>query len=385
MPPRPYEIQMLYGMADPIKDALVAGPAGPRLHAVRPTAAGHGVPGAPAAGEHVQRVVPAGQLHASNVPEEQLLHESRNIRISAKDAARLERRRRRCRSPADRPFHNEPLTDFSREDSRAGRCTRALATVQEGSSARLIRSSSTARRSTPSETIDVGQPVARSEVVGTLAKASDGARRHAAIAAAEARFRPGATPIRTTRADLLVKAADDHAQAALRAGRLAGLRVRQAVARGRRRRRRGDRLLRVLRPRDAPRWPRRSDATCPAKTNDYFYEPRGVARRHRAVELPAGDPDRHDRGRARHRQHGHHEAGRAVVGHRREADGDLPGGRPAAGRRQLPARRRRGDRPDAGRASRRRPWSPSPARSRRPADQPSRRPRRRRARTTSSA
>ena len=46
-----------------------------------------------------------------------------------------------------------------------------------------------------------------------------------------------------------------------------------------------------------------------------------------------------------------HEAGRAVVGHGGEADGGLPGGRPAAGRRQLPARRRRGDRPDAGRSS----------------------------------
>ena len=69
VPPAAYEFQMLYGMADPIKDVLVgAGPARARLHALRPTAAGHGVPGPPAAGEHVERVVPAGQLHARACP-----------------------------------------------------------------------------------------------------------------------------------------------------------------------------------------------------------------------------------------------------------------------------------------------------------------------------
>ena len=49
-------------------------------------------------------------------------------------------------------------------------------------------------------------------------------------------------------------------------------------------------------------------------------------RRHRAVEFPAGDPLRHDHRGPGHRQHRRHEAGRAVVGHRRQADGSLPGG-----------------------------------------------------------
>ena len=45
--------------------------------------------------------------------------------------------------------------------------------------------------------------------------------------------------------------------------------------------------------------------------------------RDRALEFSAGDPDRHDHGRAGDRQHGRHEAGRAIVGHGRQADGDL--------------------------------------------------------------
>jgi RHH-type proline utilization regulon transcriptional repressor/proline dehydrogenase/delta 1-pyrroline-5-carboxylate dehydrogenase len=43
----------------------VAGPAGARLHALRRAAAGHGLPGPPAAGEHAQRVLLAGQLGRS--------------------------------------------------------------------------------------------------------------------------------------------------------------------------------------------------------------------------------------------------------------------------------------------------------------------------------
>ena len=47
-------------------------------------------------------------------------------------------------------------------------------------------------------------------------------------------------------------------------------------------------------------------------------------RRDRPVELSAGHPVRHDRGGPGHRQHRHHEAGRAVVRHRRQAHGGLP-------------------------------------------------------------
>ena len=46
----------------------------------------------------------------------------------------------------------------------------------------------------------------------------------------------------------------------------------------------------------------------PGEKNELEFIPLGVVRRHPAVELPARDPDRHDDGRARHRQHGRAEA-----------------------------------------------------------------------------
>ena len=74
------------------------------------------------------------------------------------------------------------------------------------------------------------------------------------------------------------------------------------------------------------------DVDVPGEENRFVYVPRGVT----AVIAPwnfplailTGMTDR----RAGHRQHGGHEAGRAVARHRRQADGDLPRGRPAAGR-----------------------------------------------------
>ena len=54
--------------------------------------------------------------------------------------------------------------------------------------------------------------------------------------------------------------------------------------------------------------------------------------RDRAVEFSAGDSHRHDDRGAGHRQHGGHEAGRAIDRHRRQADGDLSRDRPAARR-----------------------------------------------------
>ena len=79
------------------------------------------------------------------------------------------------------------------------------------------------------------------------------------------------------RAAVLLRAAAIMRRAPVRAGRLGGLRVRQALARGRRRRRRGDRLLRVLRPRDDPPGRAPRAATCPARPTPSSTSPRGVA------------------------------------------------------------------------------------------------------------
>ena len=81
--------------------------------------------------------------------------------------------------------------------------------------------------------------------------------------------------------------------------------------RGRRRRLRGHRLLRVLRPRGAA--PRRAAASCSHRRARRTRCATGQGRRcrHRAVELPARDPHRHDHRRARRRQPRHPQARRA--------------------------------------------------------------------------
>ena len=98
------------------------------------------------------------------------------------------------------------------------------------------------------------------------------------------------------RAAVLAAAAERLRERRHRAGRARRARVREAVGRGRRRRLRGDRLPRVLRalaPRARPVAP--DLAQVPGERNTLRYEPAGRRRRDRALELPAGDPDRDDR------------------------------------------------------------------------------------------
>ncbi len=76
--------------------------------------------------------------------------------------------------------------------------------------------------------------------------------------------------------------------------------------------------------------------------------------RHRAVEFSDRDFDRNDFGRTRHRQHRHHETGRAIVDHRRDVDGNVRGSRRAARCSQFALRSRLGRRRAPGRSSRRR-------------------------------
>ena len=133
-----------------------------------------------------------------------------------------------------------------------------------------------------------------------------------------------------------------HGGAPLRSGGVDGLRERQALARGRRRRRRGDRLPALLRP-QAERLlqPVPMDDVL-GEDNDYFREP-AASRRHRAVELPARDHHRHEQRRARDRQQRHPQAGGAVAAHRRQAGGVLrEAGVPRGGRAVSARARRRG-------------------------------------------
>ena len=209
----------------------------------------------------------------------------------------------------------------------------------------------------------------------------------AAVSAAKKAFPVwSATPV-DCRAGVLIRAAAIMRRAPVRAGGLGGLRVRQALARGRRRRRRGDRLLRVLRPRDDPAGRARRSRRAGRDQRRRAHRA-GRGRRDPPLELPAGDPDRHDRRRAGRGQHRGPQAERAIARDGRPAGRDPPRSRPNPRTstrrvRQPPARLRRRGR-GAGRRSARRPDRLHRLARRGPGDQPPGRRDRRRARTTSS-
>src|SRR5262249_17050465 len=119
--PRRYEIQMLYGMAEPIKDVLVT--MGRRVRVYTPY--GQLLPGM---AYLVRRLLEDASnesfLRASfkeNVPEEQLLMNPLK-KAAGRNGAAADGR------TAPQAFRNEPLTDFSREDARQA-MQRALADV----------------------------------------------------------------------------------------------------------------------------------------------------------------------------------------------------------------------------------------------------------------
>ena len=134
------------------------------------------------------------------------------------------------------------------------------------------------------------------------------------------------------------------ARAPPRARRAPGARMRQALARGRRRRLRGDRLPRVLRGRRAGAGARPRPDPGPRRAQRDALR---AARRDggdRALELPAGDPVRHDRRGPGRRQRGDPQARRAVAGERRGARRGAARRRRAARRAVAAARLRRGRR-----------------------------------------
>ena len=294
------------------------GPAGPRLHALRRSCCRAWRTWSGGCWRTRRTSRSCGPASAEHVPEEQLLHESRAASepcgqpVSATEWPRADAV---AGGAAASATSRSPTSAAS--ENRAGDAGRR-STTSTGSSAGPTRWSSAAsevdhrrRRSTRSTRRT------RSEVVGRVAKATAEHAEQAIAAAADgvpglARHRPERAGRRTC-----VKAADVDPRAALRAGRLGGLRVRQALARGRRRRRRGDRLLRVLRPRDAPAGRAAAARRRRARTNEYFYEPRGVAVVIAPWNFPLAILTRHDRRGAGRRQHGRPEAGRAVAGDRR--------------------------------------------------------------------
>ena len=165
------------------------------------------------------------------------------------------------------------------------------------------------------------------------------------------------------RAAVLERAAGILAGAAARARRDGRARVREAVAGGRRRRLRGDRLPPLLRAAGGRARPRRAGHEHPRGVESDGLPAARRRRRDRAVELPGGDPLRNDRRRARGRQLRGHQARRAVAGMRRAARRGPARGRRASRGRSRVVHGEAATGNGARRASARRARSPSPGRS----------------------
>ena len=265
-PPRPracprsaYELQTLYGMGDLIQRALVD-----RGHRVRVyTPYGAILPGmAYLVRRLLENTSNESFLKASVAatrPDRRPVTRPRGDRIDA-DAQRAvpgpSPRQVPAGLPLLPPFHNEPPTDFARAENREAMRS-ALDEVRSQLGRRyplLIGGQEIDTRIALLDSVNPGQS---SRVVGQAALASV-EHADAAVAAARAAF-PGwaATPAGDRAADP-GQSGGDHAQPAVRAGRVGDLRVRQTLGRGGCRHCRGHRLLRVLCPRDDP--PGRAEA-----------------------------------------------------------------------------------------------------------------------------
>jgi len=192
------EFQTLYGMADPIKQALVS--MGERVRVYTPY--GQLLPGmAYLVRRLLENTSNESFLRASfreNVPEEQLLMDPRNHAGALPDG-------RGSDIAALKPFQNEPFTDFGRDENRK-KMQDALARVKSelGKTWPLVIGG---ERVKTKETFPSVNPSRTKEVIGHVGKAT---RQDAlmAIAAASQAFERWRDTDPKERARLLVKAAD---------------------------------------------------------------------------------------------------------------------------------------------------------------------------------
>ncbi len=189
VPPRGFEFQMLYGMADPIKAALTE--AGHRVRVYTPY--GQLLPGmAYLVRRLLENTSNESFLRAGfteRVPEEQLLmNPLERLRQLGLSVAGHNGHGKNGRNGSDgshaAPFRNEPLSDFSREDARQSMRT-ALQSVREGFGAThpLVIGG---RRVVTARSIDSTNPSRRGELVGGTSSA-EAEHARAAVAAAKAR------------------------------------------------------------------------------------------------------------------------------------------------------------------------------------------------------
>jgi len=209
VPPTGYEIQMLYGMADPIKEVLVS--LGRRVRIYTPY--GKLLPGmAYLVRRLLENTANESFLRASfkeNVPEEQLLmdpHTKSSLAPRPPSSASFNGVLTRDTGfEHQAPFRNEPLTDFSRQAGREAMQTalREAASGFGGSYPIVINNRAVASN----DWIEVRNPSHTSQVIARCGKATQ-AQAKMAIEAARAAFPDWRDRDPADRSDYLFRTAD---------------------------------------------------------------------------------------------------------------------------------------------------------------------------------
>src|SRR5262249_54897623 len=205
LPPGSFELQMLYGMAESVKEALVG--LGQRVRIYTPY--GELLPGmAYLVRRLLENTANESFLRASfteHVPEEQLLMNPQQLSIVRGSWSAAKENQTTDNGQRADMFQNEPLSDFSKEEARWAMKS-ALETVRGkfGQTYPLVIGGSTVP--TP-ETIDSVNPSHQKEIVGRCGRAT-ATQAQEAIAAAGKAFPAWRDTDPEARADYLVRAAD---------------------------------------------------------------------------------------------------------------------------------------------------------------------------------
>ena len=341
--PARLELQLLYGMAEPVHAALVRdGPPRAGVRAGRRAGPGHGLPRAPPAREHVQRELRPPPLRRRPRPRRADPRAGRrraSTRRAAGRAAPARDRPGRAGAVHQRAGRRAPPGRGAR---RARRRASVTPRTGSGSSRPSVIDGQRGRdrptRSSRSILVRFDRVVCRSGC-------ADRPIADAAVDVAACRMAGVACELRGRSEPRPVPGGGDPARRDGPSWRR--WRCSRPASRS---------------PRPTPTCARRSTSasTTDARHSASSGGARGrtgprrsqhvllPAARHRcgdlAVELPARDPHRHGHRRARHRQRGDVQARRADARHRAAAGRGPPRGRRAAGRARVPARRRRGGR-----------------------------------------
>lgn len=269
LPANSYEVQMLYGMAEPIKDVLVG--MGQRVRVYTPY--GQLLPGmAYLVRRLLENTANESFLRASFV--EQVSVEQLLMNPVAK-GQKLRPKNNKAPSAAMpiAGFQNEPITDFSREEARA-RMRQALEEVRQQLGRTYPPVIGNEPRST-AETLESVNPARIKEVVGRFGRSTKG-QAEEAIAAARAAFPAWRDTAPADRADFLFRAA-----AAMRRRRLE-LAAWQVFECAKQWREADADVAEAIDfcdyyGREMIRLANGQERNVPGESNAYFYEPRGVA------------------------------------------------------------------------------------------------------------